>query len=231
MAQGRILKDLTGINSGQVKPSEDLLLLYSISGNTSNKIIINDFVDSIPVVQNETFYQYTSDTKNILDEKIDINFFSNYTGNTITQGTGNYSTVRNGNNNFAIGNCSTIIGGVNNYTDKTNSVILGSNLTATTTNTTFVESLNVKDFIYDNAGSAGLTGQFLTATADGFAWCNTGGVGNCVLVEGGVNLLGTVGSSFIGGGDNNTTRDNYNFIGGGLLLSISLSLLIIIMIV
>lgn len=216
MAQGRILKDLTGINSGQVKPSEDLLLLYSISGNTSNKIVINDFVDSIPVVQNDTFYQYTSDTKNILDEKIDINFFSNYTGNTITQGTGNYSTVRNGANNSAIGNCSTIIGGVNNYTDKTNSVILGSNLTATTTNTTFVESLNVKEFIYDNTGSAGLTGQFLTATADGFAWCNTGGNGNIIGLGGGPGLLGPQGSSFIGGGDNNTiTQDNYNVIGGG----------------
>jgi hypothetical protein len=47
---------------------------------------------------------------------------------------------------------------------------LGSNITGTLNNTTYVESLNVKNNIYDSFGTTGTTGYLLSTTPTGVKW-------------------------------------------------------------
>jgi hypothetical protein len=63
-----------------------------------------------------------------------------------------------------------ILGGQCNLLTAPDSFIIGSNITGTTTNTTYVESINIKNNIYDSLGSTGLSNYILTTTPTGVKW-------------------------------------------------------------
>ena len=104
----------------------------------------------------------------------EININGSLTTNTISVGSGNTSTnnssVLGGVNNTATGQYSGILNGQNNYTDKPNSFIIGTNITATTENTTFVNNINIDGFLYDATSSSGNTGQLLSVGLNGISW-------------------------------------------------------------
>jgi hypothetical protein len=77
--------------------------------------------------------------------------FSTVAGGQLNTASGNYSNVAGGRSNTASGTCSFIAGGVNNNTNSlTNTFILGSSLSATKANYTYVNNLSVQGNIESN---------------------------------------------------------------------------------
>jgi hypothetical protein len=96
-----------------------------------------------------------------------------------------YSIIGGGCNNTTEGAYSGILGGQNNYTNADNTFIIGSNITATTENTLYVENISIKGDILDFASNSGTTGQVLTKGSNGLEWTNINIIitGNNVSVE------------------------------------------------
>jgi alpha-tubulin suppressor-like RCC1 family protein len=90
--------------------------------------------------------------------------YSTVAGGAINTASGSWSTVAGGSSNIASGNCSAILGGVSNNTNnQTNTFILGSNITATQPNFTYVNNLSTTGNIYTNnvviSGSVNVLGD------------------------------------------------------------------------
>ena len=84
---------------------------------------------------------------------------------------GVYSVIGGGFRNTILDvSSSGILGGQCNLLTAPDSFIIGSNITGTTTNTTYVESINIKNNIYDSLGSTGLSNYILTTTPTGVKW-------------------------------------------------------------
>lgn len=81
-----------------------------------------------------------------------------------------YSIIGGGCNNTTEGAYSAILGGQNNYTNADNTFIIGSNITATTENTLYVENISIKGDILDFTSNGGTTGQLLSKGNDGLEW-------------------------------------------------------------
>jgi hypothetical protein len=96
-----------------------------------------------------------------------------------------YSIIGGGCNNTTEGAYSAILGGQNNYTNADNTFIIGSNITATTENTLYVENISIKGDILDFTSNGGTTGQVLSKGNDGLEWTNINTIitGNNVSVE------------------------------------------------
>lgn len=82
---------------------------------------------------------------------------------------GNYSSIVGGTQNIASGSCSFIAGGIaNNTNNQNNTFILGSNITATKPNFTYVNNLSTTGNIYTNnaviSGSINVLGDFITTS-------------------------------------------------------------------
>jgi len=81
-----------------------------------------------------------------------------------------YSIIGGGCNNTTEGAYSGILGGQNNYTNVDNTFIIGSNITATTENTLYVENISIKGDILDSANNSGVNGQILSKNENGVSW-------------------------------------------------------------
>jgi hypothetical protein len=103
---------------------------------------------------------------------------------------GDNSSILGGCNNQVIGVQSTIVGGqdnrievpscysfigggVGNFSEHENTFILGSSITTTTPDTTYVQGLNIKNGVYDGNSSLGGSGNILSSTGTGVRWGST----------------------------------------------------------
>lgn len=120
-----------------------------------NNFISRTFNSILKLGSNESFTGGTT-THTISDGLGNVLPISFTSGSTIISGTLFADKIVGGNGNISLDN----------------TYILGNNITANTINTTYVESINVKNNIYDNAGNAGNGSQVLINGDSGLLWTN-----------------------------------------------------------
>jgi hypothetical protein len=102
---------------------------------------------------------------------INTGLFSVIVGGQNNNTSGTYSFIGGGLGNIVSGGYSAVLGGNCNNSICDNTFILGSCITTSTPNTTYVESLNICSALYDNNGSCGSsTSDILTSTIGGLTW-------------------------------------------------------------
>jgi hypothetical protein len=137
---------------------------------------------------------------------------------------GNHSVIGGGIGNTVSGNYSGILGGSCNLLTVKNSFIIGSNITGTTENTTYVESINIKNSIYDNNNSCGTNGQILISSGSKICWDNPvySGTTSCgVLRLFSSNIVDCLYSSVLGGSNNTTIGNTSTILNGSFNMNYS----------
>ena len=135
-----------------------------------------------------------------------------------------YSFIGGGISNTVSGCYSGILGGSGNKALCNNIFILGSNITATTENTTYVESINIKNSIYDNNNSCGTNGQILISNGSKICWDNPvySGTTSCgVLRLFSSNIVDCLYSSVLGGSNNTTIGNTSTILNGSFNMNYS----------
>ena len=100
---------------------------------------------------------------------------SSILGGCNNQVSGVQSTIVGGQDNrIEAPSCYSFIGGgVGNFSEHENTFILGSSITTTTPDTTYVQGLNIKNGVYDGNSSLGDSGNILSSTGTGVRWGST----------------------------------------------------------
>jgi hypothetical protein len=148
-------------------------------------------------VETSTYNTFVSNTNDSISTINNNTVFTpgNGLNSTIRCGLGNNascdnSSILGGCNNQVIGVQSTIVGGqdnriegpscysfigggVSNFSEHENTFILGSSITTTTPDTTYVQGLNIKNGVYDGNSSLGGSGNILSSTGTGVRWGST----------------------------------------------------------
>jgi len=135
-----------------------------------------------------------------------------------------YSVIGGGISNTVSGCYSGILGGQCNLLTVKNSFIIGSNITGTTENTTYVESINIKNSIYDNNNSCGTNGQILISSGSKICWDNPvySGTTSCgVLRLFSSNIVDCLYSSVLGGSNNTTIGNTSTILNGSFNMNYS----------
>lgn len=121
--------------------------------------------------------------------------------------TGKYSIIAGGTNHANYGINTSIIGGNNNYIGSgiSNTAIIGSNITASTSNTTYVDLLNVAGVNVNN---------YLTTLTATTLWTGSSASSTLLPVAGGNTLVSSSSSSILGGDNNIISASTYSYIDG-----------------
>ena len=102
-------------------------------------------------------------------------------GGTNNLADSDYSFVGNGKNNTVTGNFSSVVAGQNNTNGRSNSHVIGSNITATEDNTTYVENLNVKGTVTEGVFDIGNSGTAQSLSLANGTFQRVTLTGNCTF--------------------------------------------------